>query len=147
MTVSSTIDSTMFVPVGYVMDRFGRKWSGAPSLIVLGTSMAMLPLLGGFWGLMVGGMLVGLGNGMSSGWVLTMGTDLSPRERSGEFLGVWRLISDTGGATGPFAIGAIAQVLTLGAASVVTGGIGWAGAAVVIFMVKETLVKQRPTPR
>jgi hypothetical protein len=87
------------------------------------------------------GLIAGLGNGLSSGFVLIMGTDLAPKDNPGEFLGVWRLISDTGGATGPIAIGGIAQVLTLGVAAAATAGIGAFGALVLIFVVKETMTR------
>ena len=73
-----------------------------------------------------------------------MGVDLSPRDSPGEFLGVWRLISDTGGAGGPIVIGSIAQVITLGVASVATAGVGVVGALMLIFVVRETMTR---TPR
>lgn len=140
-TASFAIDSMLFPLVGYSMDRWGRKSTGLPAFIVLAIALALLPLTGSFGGLMAIGLIAGFGNGLSSGFVLIMGTDLTPRENSGEFLGVWRLISDTGGATGPIAIGGIAQVLTLGVASVATAGVGAFGALMLIFVVKETMTR------
>jgi len=138
-TASFAIDSMLFPIVGYAMDKWGRKSTGIPAFIVLGISMALIPLTGSFGGLLLIGMLAGLGNGLSSGFVLITGTDLAPKDRPGEFLGVWRLISDTGGASGPIAIGGIAQVLTLGMASMATAGIGAFGALILIFIVRETM--------
>lgn len=138
-TASFAIDSMLFPIVGYAMDKWGRKSTGIPAFIVLGISMALIPLTGSFGGLLLIGMLAGLGNGLSSGFVLITGTDLAPKDRPGEFLGVWRLISDTGGASGPIAIGGIAQVLTLGMASMATAGIGVFGALILIFIVRETM--------
>ena len=141
---SFAVDSMLFPLVGYSMDKWGRKSTGIPAFIVLGTAIALIPLTGSFGALMAVGLIAGLGNGLSSGFVLIMGTDLAPKDNPGEFLGVWRLISDTGGATGPIAIGGIAQVLTLGVAAAATAGIGAFGALVLIFVVKETMTR---TPR
>jgi len=143
-TASFAVDSMLFPFVGYSMDKWGRKSTGLPAFIVLGVAIALIPLTGSFGALLAVGLIAGLGNGLSSGFVLTMGTDLAPKDNPGEFLGVWRLISDTGGASGPIAIGGIAQILTLGAASVATAGIGVFGAFMLIFVVKETMTR---TPR
>ncbi|HIF71956.1 MAG TPA: MFS transporter [Dehalococcoidia bacterium] len=146
-TASFAVDSMLFPLVGYSMDRWGRKSTGLPAFIVLALAIALIPLTGSFGALLAVGLIAGLGNGLSSGFVLIMGTDLSPRENPGEFLGVWRLISDTGGASGPIAIGGIAQILTLGVASFATAGVGVFGALMLIFFVKETMTRTpRPVP-
>ena len=68
---------------------------------------------------------------------MTLGADLAPRERSGEFLGVWRLITDSGGVVAPALIGGLAQVLTLGAAFLACAGVGLAGATILALLVPE----------
>jgi len=140
-TASFAIDSMLFPIVGYSMDKWGRKSTGLPAFVVLALAIALIPLTGSFGALLAVGLLAGLGNGLSSGFVLIMGTDLSPKENPGEFLGVWRLISDTGGASGPIAIGGIAQVVTLGVASLATAGVGVFGTLMLIFVVKETMTR------
>ena len=140
-TASFAIDSMLFPFVGYSMDRWGRKSTGIPAFIVLALALVLIPTTGSFGGLLAVGLIAGLGNGLSSGFVLIMGTDLAPRDNPGEFLGVWRLISDTGGAGGPIVIGGIAQVVTLGVASVATAGVGVFGALMLIFIVRETMTR------
>ncbi len=140
-TISFTIDSMMFPLVGYSMDRWGRKSTGIPAFLVLGVAIALIPQTGTFGALLAVGLLAGLGNGLSSGFVLITGTDLSPKNNPGGFLGVWRFISDTGGAGGPVAIGGLAQIVTLGVASLATAGIGAFGALMLIFVVKETMTR------
>jgi MFS family permease len=144
--VSSIIDSVMFPVVGFVMDRWGRKHVGIPAYLILASGFAVIPFADSFFLLMMVGVLVGLGNGLSSGLVLTMGVDFAPRKNPGEFMGVWRLISDVGGASGPAAIGGVAGLVTLGTASVLTAGTGLLGAAILLFFVKETLVKDNDPP-
>jgi hypothetical protein len=76
---------------------------------------------------------------------MTLGSDLAPRTASGEFLGVWRLVTDSGNVVAPIAIGGLAQVATLGAASVITGGVGFIGAAIMVAIVAETLTREEAT--
>ena len=140
-TLSFAVDSMMFPLVGYSMDRWGRKSTGIPAFLVLGIAVALIPQTGTFGALLAVGILAGLGNGLSSGFVLITGTDLSPKNNPGGFLGVWRFISDTGGASGPVAIGGLAQIVTLGVASLATAGIGAFGAFMLIFIVKETMTR------
>ncbi|HEU4598331.1 MAG TPA: MFS transporter, partial [Solirubrobacterales bacterium] len=141
--LTSAIDMTLFYPVGIVMDRLGRKWAGAPCLIVMSAGMLVIPLTTGFGGLLAAGLVTGLGNGLGSGINMTLGSDFSPDVGRGEFLGVWRLIGDVGTAGGPMLTGMLTAVASLGAASVATGGIGLAGAAVMIFLVPEPIRRAR----
>lgn len=142
-TVSSFFGMILFYPVGVVMDRFGRKWIAVPSLAVLALAMFFVPVVDSFMGLMFVGILLGLGNGMSTGINMTLAADFSPPGSRGEFLGVWRLVSDVGTASGPGVVAAIAAASSLGAAAVATGGIGIVGALVMLFLVPEPLRRNR----
>jgi MFS family permease len=140
---TSAIDMTLFYPVGIMMDRMGRKWAGVPCLLVMSAGMLAIPATGSFVGLLLAGLVTGFGNGLGSGINMTLGADFSPAAARGEFLGVWRLITDVGTAGGPLLIGALTAAASLGAASVATGGIGLAGAAIMLFLVPEPLHRDR----
>ena len=144
---SYAVDSTMFPIVGWTMDRFGRKYVGVPALLIMGVGLSLLPFANGMTMLMIAGVVAGLGNGLSSGFVLTLGSDLAPRNDPGEFLGVWRFISDVGGAVGPPLIGGIAQVMALATATWFTGGVAGIGALALLTLVKETVARRRLTRR
>lgn len=77
---------------------------------------------------------------------MTLGADLAPPDQAGEFIGVWRLIADIGAAVAPIGIGALAQIATLGAASVLTASAGFVGAAIMAFFVAETLQRDPTEP-
>lgn len=145
--LASAIDMVMFYPVGVVMDRWGRKWVIVPSLLVLSASLILMPLTSGFSSFLIVGLLSGLGNGLGSGAVMTLGADLSPPDAAGEFLGLWRLVGDVGAVAAPVVVGGLAGVLTLGAAAVSTGGIGLVGGVVMLLLVRETLTRSRASPR
>ena len=84
-------------------------------------------------------MLAGLGNGFGTGIFMTLGGDFSPSNGRSEFLGVWRLVGDAGGALGPFVLGTIASVTTLAVASAWTGGLAVIGLIILFRYVPETL--------
>lgn len=137
--LSSAIDMTVFYPVGIAMDRWGRKWTAIPCLLIMSAGMLMIPLTGSFTGLLTAGLVTGFGNGLGSGINMTLGADFSPAVARGEFLGVWRLIGDVGTAGGPLLVSGVTVATSLGAASVVTGAIGLAGAAIMFFLVPEPM--------
>lgn len=140
--IASAVEMPMFIPVGMVMDKKGRKWTLVPCLILFSLGVSLLPLTSAFFSFLLVGIFIALGNGLGSGIVLTLGTDLSPRKGTGHFLGVWRLIDDGGRAIGPLIVGAIAGALGLIFAPLGIALLGFAGSAVMIFGVKETLNKK-----
>ena len=139
---SRAIELILVYPAGILMDRLGRKWTAVPCLLVQSVGLALIPLTGGFSGLLLVSLLAGIGNGLGSGVVLTLGADLSPREVAGEFLGLWRLIGDTGATSGPLLIGVIAQGFGLQFAPLLIAVSGIAGAWLMAFKVTETLVRR-----
>tara|TARA_X000001036_G_scaffold76745_4_gene68347 strand:- start:27437 stop:28660 length:1224 start_codon:yes stop_codon:yes gene_type:complete len=148
-TLSFAVDSVMFPISGYVMDRFGRRYTGIPAFAILGFSLVLIgtinsPILflTSYSTLICASILSGVGNGISSGLVLTMGSDLSPPDNKGGFLGIWRLISDAGGAAGPSVMGLIANSFSLAIASFSSGFIALIGIFFLRFLVKETLEKK-----
>jgi MFS family permease len=133
----------LFYPAGVAMDRLGRKWTAVPCLAVLSLGVLVIGLADSYQGLLVGGLIAGFGNGLGSGINMTLAGDFSPREGRAEFIGVWSLTSDLGSALSPFVMGAIATALSLAGAAAVTAGIGLGGATLVLFAVRETLVRPR----
>ncbi|HET8986541.1 MAG TPA: MFS transporter [Trueperaceae bacterium] len=145
VSVSGLIDMLMFYPAGWLMDRRGRKHAIVPCFIVMGLGIAMVPLASGFWLLMLAGIVIGVGNGLGSGTMMTIGADLAPREAMGEFLGIWRMIGDVGMVGGPVLIGAVAQSLSLGSAATAVAGLSFGAALWFAKRVPETLERtQRP---
>ena len=139
LSIASAVDMSLFYPAGLIMDRFGRKFTNVPSFAIQGLGMALIPLSGSFAGLLAAAVLVALGNGISSGSMMTLGTDLAPPEARGEFLGVWRFIGDSGHAGSPLVIGAFADLLGLSLAAMVAGSMGLVASGVLGLLVPETL--------
>ncbi|MDA0747665.1 MAG: MFS transporter [bacterium] len=146
LSISAFIDMSMFYPAGLIMDRFGRKYAMVPCFFIQAVGMACIPLSATFTGLLLATSLLGFGNGIGSGTMMTLGADLAPKESMGEFLGIWRLIGDTGQMGGPLVVGGVADLLGLSAATLAIAGFGLMAAATFAFLVPETLTRKPPDP-
>jgi MFS family permease len=142
VSISATVDIALFYPAGLIMDKYGRRATAVPSSALLAVSMASMALVVGFKSLVAAAVLVGIANGLSTGIVMTLGTDLAPSDRRSEFLGLWRLLTDVGTAAGPMVIGMVVAVAPIGFASLSIAALGACGSFVVYRFVEETLVNQ-----
>ncbi len=126
----AAIDMLAFYPAGKAMDQRGRLWVALPSVVLMGTSLVLMPLTVGLISFLIVSMLMGLGNGIGSGIIMTLGADASPRVGRTEFLGIWRLIADMGASGAPVLLSAITAAASLALAVVVTGLFGFVAAGV-----------------
>ena len=139
ISISALVDMSLFYPAGHIMDRFGRKFAMVPCFLIQAIAMAAIPFTHSFAGLLLATTLLGMGNGIGSGSMMTLGADLAPRESIGEFLGAWRLVGDTGHMGAPLVIGGIADLLGLSPATFAIAGFGLLAAGTFAFLVPETL--------
>ncbi|MBD3752143.1 MAG: MFS transporter, partial [Micrococcales bacterium] len=131
--VSGAIDFALFYASGQVMDRFGRLWAALPAMLLMGLGFLALAFThdldsSAMWFAMFAAVL-GVGNGLSSGILLTLGADVAPRTDPAPFLGSWRMFTDAGGAAAPLLVSGIAAVSTLSVATGAVGVLGLLGAA------------------
>ncbi len=145
--ISLGMEMLLFYPAGSAMDRFGRKFVAIPCLGIMSIGMVLLPLTQDFWSMAVVGLVIGFGNGLGSGIIMTLGADFSPIIGRAQFLGAWRLCGDIGTAGGPLLAAGVTAAASLGAASILIGGIGVAGAAMILFRMPETLNRASPHVR
>lgn len=139
-SIGVVVDISLFYPSGVLADRFGRKWSAVPSIVLYPIGFALLPLATGFVSLAAAAVLLGLANGLGTGVVMIMGADFARRSGAhGQFLGLWRLIGDCGLTIAPLLSGVLVDAVSLAAASAAVSALGFAGALVMIFLVAETI--------
>lgn len=75
-------------------------------------------------------LVLGVGNGLSNGIIMTLGADVAPAATWAAFFVAWRLMHDGGMFVGPLAVAGLAVVAPLSVAAVVVGGASFLGAAV-----------------
>ncbi len=130
--VSGAIDFALFYASGQVMDRFGRLWAALPAMVLMGAGFVALSLThdlsqSEMWFALFAAVL-GVGNGLSSGILLTLGADIAPQADPAPFLGSWRTLTDAGGAIAPLTVSALAAAFSLAVATAAMGAIGLLGA-------------------
>ena len=123
------VEVVLFWPAGTVMDRYGRVWVAVPVSVLLGIGLVTLPLTTTLAGVAALALLMGVGNGLGSGIVMTLGADAAPAAGRAPFLGVWRLLSLVGHNGAAVVVGAVAAVATIGVASVTVGVLTLVGGA------------------
>ncbi|WP_394279843.1 MFS transporter [Microbacterium sp.] len=126
--IAGAIDFTLFYASGQVMDRFGRLWAALPSMMLMGSGFLALALTHEtaspeMWFALFAAV-IGVGNGLSSGILLTVGADLAPPDDPAPFLGSWRTLTDAGGASIQLMVSAVTAVSSL---SFAAGGVGLIG--------------------
>ena len=138
MTAGIILDVAMFIPAGILIDRFGRKTAMVPSFTIMSIGVGAIPLAHSFHTLIIVSLVIGLGSGIGSGTMLTLGADLAPQGAVGEFLGLWRLVGDIGAVGGPVVVGAMAAALGFTGSAIVLVAIGLTAAAILGLVLEET---------
>ena len=140
--ISSAVDMSMFPLAGFMMDRFGRRYATVPGICIFATGMVLMPFTNTFTWLLFAAILMRFGNGTASGTMMTLGADLAPVDGTGEFLGLWRITGDFGGAAGPIVVGNIADIFGLSMSAFALGGIGYLAVSIFLWLVPETLQRE-----
>ena len=135
---SSLIDLAFFYPAGVVSDRWGRKAVAIPCMVVLSVGHILVPFSHAFSTLFLVALVLGFGNGMGSGIVMTLGADFTPAVGRSSFLAVWRLVSDGGTAVGPLVDSGIVAAGAIALAGPVLGLLGFAMAIFVALRLEES---------
>jgi len=136
--IAGLVDVMTFYPAGTVMDLYGRRWVAVPCAAVLGTSFLVMPLTHAAVTLTLTAMIMGFGNGIGSGIVMTLSADVSPEIGRPTFLGLWRELSDAGQGIGPLILSGVTAAAGLVAGITVSGLVGFAAAAVLwVFIPKR----------
>lgn len=127
--IMGAMDVLLFYPAGRIMDLRGRRWAVVPSMILMAVGFAWMILSDSLLSFTLACMLIGLGNGMGSGIVMTIGADISPAHARTRFLGGWRFLNDVGSSGGPILVSAVAAVASLASGISLISAVGLLAAA------------------
>jgi MFS family permease len=134
--IAGGIDFALFYTSGWIMDRWGRLASALPSMIGLGVAHLLLAVSFGLperfvWFVTIA-MVMSLANGIGSGILMTLGSDLADKRNPAPFLGAWRFTGDVGSAAAPLLVSLLTGIATLAIASGVMGLLGLVGAGLLL---------------
>lgn len=129
--IGGAVEFSLFYASGQVMDRFGRIWATVPSLSLMGLAFVTLAWTHdmdavAIW-FTVLAIALGIGNGLSSGALMTLGADVAPPRDPAPFLGAWRTLSDAGSSATPLLVSGVTAIASLPLAVGIVGAIGLLG--------------------
>lgn len=142
VAVSTGADLLLFPLAGVLMDRFGRLFAITPAFSLMAIGLILLGFVDSTAGVVVAGSIIGIGNGLSSGSMLTLGTDVAPADTPAQFMAGLSAIQEAGAIVGPLLVGIIADAVGLGGASITLGVLVFLGLGLILVTVGET--RQRP---
>ena len=105
VAVGTAADFVLFPVAGFIMDRFGRLYSMVPAFGLMALGLLLLAVAGSTSEVVVAGIVIGVGNGLSSGSMLTMSTDLAPSDAYGPFIAGFSMAAGVGRLVGPTVVG------------------------------------------
>lgn len=135
VTVGTAAELLLFPVAGWIMDHYGRLHAMLPAFGLIGVGLVIIGFADTTSTVVVGGAIIGIGNGLSSGSMLTLGSDLAPEEAPGPFLAGMAVFQDAGRVLGPLLVGVVGSAFDLGAAAlalavVCAAVIAWLGAVI-----------------
>ena len=138
VAVGTGADLLLFPVSGYLMDRFGRLYAIVPSFTLVTAGLVILAYSNTAVMVAVSGAVMGIGNGMGSGTMLTMASDLAPSEARGQVLSGLAVLQDTGSLLGPVIVGVAADIAGVGASALVLAGVMVLAMSWIVGVVGET---------
>ena len=127
--IAGAVDMALFYPTGKIMDRFGRLWVAVPSMAIMTIGLALLPWTHSLGAVVVIALVLGVGNGLGSGVLMTLGADTAPEAGRSRYLGVCRMCGDAGMALGPLGVSLGAALGSLAAGISAMAAVGAASVA------------------
>ena len=142
-SISGVLIFVMILPVGFIIDKLGRKWATVPSTGLPALAFVLLPFSDTFLQLAVLVSLMGVANGLSLGSLATSTYDVVPAAARGRLQAARRTIAEVGSVGAPLAGGILANAFNPGVPFLVFAPILLVGALLLAFVGRETLVKEK----
>ena len=150
ISVASMVTFLFAFPNGMVADRFGRKWSLVPGMILIAIASIVLAVGNVYGALVLAVCIKGLGEAMTMGTTQTYAMDIAPPDRRGAILGLWTLSQSAGATMGPMLLAALYHFLFPDAAFYTMAVLLLLAALMVALMARETggraRMSQQPPP-
>ena len=116
ITLAGIVALLISFPNGMLMDRYGRKKSLIPGLLLFAGSALLMAQFTDYLTVLITVLVFGLGEGICMGTSQVLAMDLAPESRRGAFMGMWSLFTNLGGLMAPLIMGAIGDAFGFAAA-------------------------------
>ena len=136
--IGSFADLILFPLAGWIMDAYGRLFAIVPGFCLLGVGLLLLSMADGYTGVAVAATVIGLGNSIGAGTMLTMASDLAPATGASQFLGALGTIREAGKVAGPILVGRLADIAGLPTAAAALGILAFVATGLIVFGIGET---------
>jgi len=111
ITLASVVIFLVSYPNGILVDRYGRKKTLIPGLLVLGLSGYLLSQSIDPRAVYFMVVVYGIGSGMTTGTSQVYAMDLAPERRRGAFLGIWSAFNHLSSVIAPLLLGVLAETV------------------------------------
>jgi len=138
VAVGTGADLALFPVAGFLMDRFGRLSAIVPAFSLMGAGLIVLAFADSAATVTIAGVIMGVGNGMSAGTMLTLGSDLAPEDSPGQFLAGLAALQNFGRVLGPLVVGWFADAMGLGASAAALAVVMFVAIAWIVVLIGET---------
>jgi len=138
VAIGTGADLLLFPMSGWLMDRFGRLYATVPAFGLIGIGLLLLGVLDSTLGVIIAGAVIGIGNGMSAGTMMTIGSDVAPAGVRAPFLAGLGSMQDLGRIIGPLVVGWSADAAGLHVSAVALAVVMFIAIAWLVFVVGET---------
>ena len=146
-SISGALVIAMIVPVGFILDKIGRKWATVPSTALPGLAFLLIPFTDSFVQLAILVGICGVANGLSLGSLAASTYDVVPEHARGRLQAIRRTVAEIGGVGAPLLGGLLLTVFNPGAPFLAYAPVLLLGGVLLAFVAKETLVKERAPAR
>ena len=143
ISIAGVITLLCSFPNGMLVDRFGRKMSLVPGLLIAAVAAVLLSMMDDFSGALLGMAVLGVAIAMTMGSTQAFAMDLAPEDKRGAFIGVWAAFQSFGSGMGPLATGAVAEVWGFGTAFIAAAGFLVVAALAMALFGPETRQRRR----
>ncbi len=130
-------------PIGFAVDRFGRKWPLVFGLVLLGASVYLLGASAAFIGVAAAFAVFAIAEGMNSNTMQTYAMDLAPVDHRGVYLSAFHVATSAGMIAGPLLAGLVAGRLGLESTLFAFTGVVAGCALLFVVLARETLRREQ----
>lgn len=141
ITLASIVIFLVSYPNGMLVDRYGRRKTLVPGLLVLGLSGYLLAQSMDPRGIYLMVAIYGVGSGMTTGTSQVYAMDLAPESRRGAFLGIWSAFNHFSSVLAPLVLGLLAGSMGMPKTFMIASGLLAVSAALTWMFGPETLTK------